>query len=109
MGDLIVRLLDGLRAAVVAIVTAVTSVGANLPPTAQGYVEGEFVRVAAPPPARSSGSWWRAAIRSRQGDLLFTLDTTAELAARDQATADLRAPRPGSPICAKASASPRSR
>jgi HlyD family secretion protein len=91
MGDLIVRLLDGLGAAVVAIVTAVTSVGANPSPTAQGYVEGEFVRVAAP----ASGTLERLLVargdQVRQGDLLFVLDTTAELAARDQATADLRA------------------
>jgi HlyD family secretion protein len=91
MGDLIVRLLEGLRAAVVAIVTAMTSVGANQPPTAQGYVEGEFVRVA----AQASGTLERLLVargdQVQQGDLLFTLDTTAELAARDQAVADLRA------------------
>jgi HlyD family secretion protein len=91
MGDLIVRLIEGLRAAVVAIVTAVTSVGANPPPAAQGYVEGEFVRVAAP----ASGTLERLLVargdQVQKGDLLFELDTTAEVAARDQAVADLRA------------------
>ncbi|HSA83200.1 MAG TPA: HlyD family efflux transporter periplasmic adaptor subunit [Geminicoccaceae bacterium] len=91
MGDLIVRLLDGLRAAVVAIVTAVASVGANPPPTAQGYVEGEFVRVAAP----ASGTLERLLVARgdhvQKGEPLFELDMTSERAARDQAVAHLRA------------------
>ena len=91
MGDLIVRLLDGLRAAVVAIVTAVTSAGADLPPTAQGYVEGEFVRVAAPASGRLERLLVARGDQVQRGDLLFALDATAELAARDQAVADLRA------------------
>ena len=91
MGDLIVRLLEGLRAAVVAIVTAMTSVGANQPPTAQGYVEGEFVRVAAPASGRLERLLVARGDQIHEGDLLFTLESTAERAARDQAAADLRA------------------
>ena len=91
MADLIVRLLDAVRAAVVAIVTAVTSVGANLPPTAQGYVEGEFVRVSAPASGRLERLLVARGDQVQKGDLLFELDSTAELAARDQAVADLRA------------------
>jgi HlyD family secretion protein len=91
MADLIVRLLESLRAAVVAIVAAVAGAGADQPPIMQGYVEGEFVRVA----ARSAGTLEE--LRVARGDevaagaLLFKLDATAELAARDQATADLAA------------------
>ena len=91
MGDLILRLLEGLRTAVVAIVTAVSGAGADQPPTFHGYVEGEFVRVA----ARSAGTLERLLVARgdaiEAGELLFMLDTTAEVAARDQATADLAA------------------
>jgi HlyD family secretion protein len=91
MGELIGRFLDAASAAVVAIVTAVTSAGANLPPSAQGYVEGEFVRVA----AQSSGTLERLLVargdQVREGDLLFALEATDERAAREQAAADLRA------------------
>jgi HlyD family secretion protein len=91
MGELIGSFLAGLRAAVLAVVTAVTSAGADLPPSAQGYIEGEFVRVAAP----SSGTLERLLVargeQVQEGQLLFTLDRTAEVAARDQAAADLRA------------------
>ena len=89
MADLIVRLLEGVRAAVVAIVAAVGGAGADQPPLLQGYVEGEFVRVA----ARAAGTL--EALLVARGDqvaagaLLFRLDATAEVAARDQAAADL--------------------
>jgi HlyD family secretion protein len=69
----------------------VTSVGANQPPTAQGYVEGEFVRVAAPASGRLERLLVARGDQIHEGDLLFTLESTAERAARDQAAADLRA------------------
>lgn len=60
------------------------------PPSYQGYVEGEYVRVGVP----GSGTLVRLAVKRgdqvKPGDLLFELDCTAETAARDQAVARLR-------------------
>jgi HlyD family secretion protein len=91
MGDLFMRIVEGLRALVVAAVAAVAGAGADQPPVFHGYVEGEYVRVA----ARAAGTLEQLAVaRGDQvaaGALLFALDATEEQAARDQAMADLAA------------------
>lgn len=62
----------------------------SVPGFYQGYVEGEYVRVGLP----AAGTLQTLAVaRGRQvaaGDLLFTLDDTAERAARDEAVGRLR-------------------
>jgi HlyD family secretion protein len=91
MGDLIVRMLEVLQAAVIAVASALAGSGGGPPPIFHGYVEGEYVRVA----ARAAGTLERLAVaRGDQvaaGALLFALDATAEQAVRDQASADLAA------------------
>jgi HlyD family secretion protein len=91
MGDLILQVLEGLRAAVVAVAAAFAGAGAEQAPLVQGYVEGEFVRVA----ARSAGTLERLLVARgdavQAGDLLFALDAPAEIAARDEAAAELAA------------------
>jgi HlyD family secretion protein len=91
MGELIVRMLEGLQAVVIAAATAVAGAGTDQPAVFHGYVEGEYVRVAAP----AAGTLERLAVargyKVQAGGLLFELDATAERAARDQAAADLAA------------------
>lgn len=89
MSDLFSRVLEGLQALVLAIVGAIGGAGADQVPTFHGYVEGEYVRVA----ARAAGTLEQLPVargdRVRAGDLLFVLDATEAQAARDQAAADL--------------------
>jgi HlyD family secretion protein len=91
VGDLLIRLIEGVRAAVVAVVAAIAGAGGDQPPLMQGYVEGEFVRVA----ARSAGTLEQLLVARGDevaaGALLFRLDATAEIAGRDEATAELAA------------------
>jgi len=51
----------------------------------QGYVEGEFVNVASPLGGRLEKLPVARGTRVKNGDLLFALEQTSELAARDQA------------------------
>lgn len=81
--------LDGLWQAVGAAAMAILSVfgSDNVRPDFNGYVEGEYVRVALP----VAGTLERLAVargdQAAQGQLLFVLDRTAEIAARDEAAA----------------------
>jgi HlyD family secretion protein len=55
------------------------------PNRVQGYVEGEFVYVASPLPGALQSLSVQRGMQVKAGDLLFALDSTPELAARDEA------------------------
>jgi HlyD family secretion protein len=55
------------------------------PNRVQGYVEGEFVYVASPLPGALQSLSVQRGRQVKAGDLLFALDNTPELAARDEA------------------------
>jgi HlyD family secretion protein len=88
--DAIEQALDWLQAAIVSMMAALAGDGADHSLKFQGYVEGEYVRVAAP----AAGTLERLAVYRGDhvivGDLLFELDQAAEIAARDGALARLR-------------------
>jgi HlyD family secretion protein len=64
---------------------ALTGCGNNHPRRFQGYVEGEFVYVASPLAGQLITLYVHRGRQVKTGDPLFALDTTAELAARDEA------------------------
>jgi HlyD family secretion protein len=55
------------------------------PNRVQGYIEGEFVYVASPLPGALQSLSVQRGMQVKAGDLLFALDSTPELAARDEA------------------------
>jgi HlyD family secretion protein len=64
---------------------ALTGCGEKRPQRFQGYVEGEFVYVASPLAGQVTKLYVRRGDQVKTGDPLFALETTAELAARDEA------------------------
>ena len=56
----------------------------SIPGTVQGYVEGEFVYIAAPLPGRLETLFVQRGAQVKAGDLLFELENVQEKAARDE-------------------------
>ena len=73
------------RFGLVATLCAAAGCGRPDPESVQGYVEGEFVYVASPLAGALETLHVQRGAQVRAGDLLFTLDSVSERAARDEA------------------------
>jgi len=72
----------GLILAALSILAGCNNQGPN---RVQGYVEGEFVYVASPLPGQLEALYVQRGAQAKAGDPLFALDSTAEIAARNEA------------------------
>jgi len=77
------RLIFGLGAAILALIT-LAGCGSTNPNKVQGYVEGEYVYVAAPAAAALQTLYVQRGNQVNAGDSLFVLDDAPERAARDE-------------------------
>jgi HlyD family secretion protein len=80
-------------AAALAALVALASCGPAQPEGWLGYVEADFVMVAPPQPGWVMTMNVERGSAVKAGDVLFTLDTTAQLAARDNADSQLETAR----------------
>ena len=75
----------------VLVALAITGCSQRTPTPFQGYIEGEFVYIAAPLAGRLDNLSVERGARVEAGSLLFTLERDAELAAQSQAVGQLNA------------------
>lgn len=81
-----------MRVSALFVVAAISVGGCQRPPPAgwQGYLEGEFVHMAAPLPGRLDQLAVQKGVRVESGAALFTLESGSEVAARREASERLR-------------------